>query len=155
LRASLEHHFAVLPEDPQAFLTYSPEEFQQALQRDFAICFVSVHPLNDTPFAKALVDAHLDFARQHNKPRLVWTPDRPDELTNAGFEWFTLQAEIEDRIRRLHEKPPKTKTQGVERLIYFLCPDRANKTLAEPLLDALEQHGVRVYPSPLDGPADQ
>jgi hypothetical protein len=55
-------------------------------------------------------------------------------------------AEIEERIRRLHEKPAETKPVSAESLIYFLCPDRANKTKAEALLDALERHGVRVDP---------
>ena len=155
LRASLEHHFDVLPENPQGLLGLSPGEFQRSLERDFARCFVSVHPLGDTPFAQSLVQAHLDFARKQTKPKLVWTPDRPDDLTNAGFEWFTSQAEIEDRIRRLYERPPETKSSGAEHLVYFLCPDRVNKTRAEPLLEALEQRGVHVYPSPLDGPADQ
>lgn len=155
LRASLEHHFDVLPENPPDLLGLSPEEFQQSVERDFACCFVSVHPLGNIPFAKSLIEAHLDFARKQTKPRLVWTPDRPDDLTNAGFEWFTSQAEVEDRIRRLYERPPETKPGGTEHLVYFLCPDRVNKTQAQPLLEALEQRGVHVYPSPLDGPADQ
>ena len=155
LRASLQHHFDVLPENPQGLLGLSAEEFQQSLERDFARCFVSVHPLTDTAYAKPLVEAHLDFARKQTTPKLVWTPDRPDDLTNAGFEWFTSQAEIEDRIRRLYERPPETKSSGAEHLVYFLCPDRVNKTRAEPLLEALEQRGVHIYPSPLDGPADQ
>ena len=155
LRSSLGHHFDVLPENPMRLLALSPEELQQALERDFARCFVSVHPLNPSSLAKPLVDAQLEFARRQHKPRLVWTQDRPDDLTNAGFEWFTSQAEIEDRIRRLHEKPAEVKSTAAERLIYFLCPDRTNKAKAEPLLQALEQRGVRVYPSPLDGPADQ
>jgi hypothetical protein len=154
LRASLQHHFEVLPETPMALPGLSPEELQQLLERDFARCFVSVHPLSDAPFAKQLIDVQLEYARTQNKPRLVWTPERPDHLTTAGFEWFTSQAEIEDRIRRLHEKPAETKRSG-ERLIYFLCPDRANKNGAEPLLDTLEQSGLRIYPSPLDGPADE
>ncbi len=155
LRASLQHHFDVLPENPMELPGLSPEEFQQSLERDFARCFVSIHPLNDAPFAKPVVEKQLDFARTQSKPRLVWTADRPDDLTNAGFEWFTSQAEIEDRVRRLYEKPPETKSTTAERLIYFLCPDRANKTQAEPLLEVLERRGVHVYPSPLDGPADQ
>lgn len=155
LRASLEHHFDVLPEDPAGLPGLSTDELHRALERDFARCFVSVHPLNDAPFAKPLVAAQLDFARNQSKPRLVWTAERRDDLTNAGFEWFTSQAEIEDRIRRLHEKPAEAKSPGADRLIYFLCPDRPNKTRAEALLDALEHRGVRVYPSPLDGPADQ
>ena len=120
LRASLEHHFDVLPANPDALLGLSPEEFQQSLERDFGRCFVSVHPLSDAAFAKPLVDAHLEFARKQTKPRLVWMPDRPDDLTNAGFEWFTSQAEIEDRIKRLYEKPAETKSANAERLIYFL-----------------------------------
>jgi len=155
LRASLEHHFDVLPENPMALLGLSPEELQQSLERDFARSFVSVHPLNDTPFAKPLIEAQLEFARTQTKSHLVWTSVRPDDLTDAGFEWFTSQSEIEDRIRRLDEKPAETKTSAAGRLIYFLCPDRANKTRAEPLLDALERRGVHAYPSPLEGPADK
>jgi hypothetical protein len=155
LRISLEHHFDVLPKNPEDLQRLSPGEFQQSLERDFARCFVSVHPLSDTAFAKSLVEAHLDFARKQTKPRLIWTRDRPDDLTNAGFEWFTSQAEIEERIRRLYESPPETKSSGAEHLVYFLCPNCVNKTRAEPLLEVLEQRGVHVYPSPLDGPADQ
>ena len=155
LRVSLEHHFDVLPGNPMELLSLSPEDFQQSLECDFARCFVSVHPLGEAGFAKPLVEAHLEFARKQTKPRLVWTPDRPDDLTNAGFEWFTSQAEIEDRIKRLYEKPAESKSSGTERLIYFLCPDRPNKTQAEPLLEALEHGGVHVYASPLEGPADQ
>jgi hypothetical protein len=155
LRASLEHNFDVLPENPPKLMGLSPEDFQQSLERDFTRCFVSVHPLSDTPFANSLIKAHLDFARRQAKPRLVWTSERPDDLTNAGFEWFTSRAEIEDRIRRLYEKPSESKSSSADRLIYFLCPDRVNKTLAEPLLEALELRGIRVYPSPLDGSADQ
>jgi hypothetical protein len=155
LRASLEHHFAVLPEKPAELPGLSPEEIEQLLARDFARCFASVHPLSDAPFAKPLIDLQLEFARKQDKPRLVWSPERPDHLTNAGFEWFTSQSEIEDRLRRLREQPAGAKSAGGDRLIYFLCPDRANKTCAEPLLDALERRGLRLYPSPLDGPADQ
>ena len=155
LRASLQHHFDVLPDDPQELLRLSQEEFQQSLERDFARCFVSVHPLSDAFLVKSLVEAHLEFASRQDKPRLVWTPNRRDDLTNAGFEWFTSQAEIEGRIRRLYEKPPETRSRGAGQLIYFLCPDRANKTKAEPLLDVLKQRGLYCYPSPLDGPAGQ
>ena len=155
LRASLDHHFDVLPETPEALLGLSSDRLQRSLEGDFERCFVSVHPLSEAPLAKPLVDLQLEFAGKQDKPRLVWTPERPDDLTNAGFEWFTSQAEIEDRIRRLHEKPAETKSAGADRLIYFLCPDRANKTRAEPLLDALEQRGLLLYPSPLEGPADQ
>ena len=129
-------------------LSLSPGEFHHSLERDFARCFVSVHPLSDAPFAKLVIEKQLEFVRTQNKPRLVWTPDRPDELTNTGFEWFTSQAEIEDRIRRLYEKPSESKSAAAERLIYFLCPDRDNKTRAEPLLEVLEKRGVHVYPSP-------
>jgi TIR domain len=155
LRASLEHHFDVLPEKPADLPGLSPEELAQSLERDFARCFASVHPLSETPFAKPVIDLQLEFARKQSKPRLVWSPERPDHLTNAGFEWFTSQAEIEDRLRRLQEKPAEVKPADSDRLIYFLCPDRANKTHAEPLLDALERRGLRLYPSPIDGPADQ
>lgn len=155
LRASLAHHFDVLPENPMQLLALSPEEFQQSLERDFARCFVSVHPLSDAPFAKPVIEKQLEFAQTQNKPRLLWTADRPDELTSAGFEWFTSQSEIEDRIRRLYEKPHETKSATAERLIYFLCPDRANKSRAEALLEALEKRGVHMYPSPLEGAADQ
>jgi hypothetical protein len=41
---------------------------------------------------------------------------------------------------------------GVDR---FLCPDRVNKTNAEPVLTTLEAKGIRVYSSPLDGSAEQ
>ena len=155
LRASLEHYFDVLPEKPADLPGLLPDELAQSLDRDFGRCFASVHPLSEAPFAKPLIDLQLEFARQQSKPRLVWSLERPDHLTNAGFEWFTSQAEIEDRLRRLHEKPAEVKIAGGDRLIYFLCPDRANKTRAEPLLDALEGLGLRLYPSPLDGPADQ
>lgn len=154
LRASLEHHFDVLPANPEGLLRLSPEDFQQSLERDFARCFVSVHPLGN-PYAKPLIEAHLEFARNHAKPRLVWTPDRPHELTNAGFEWFTSQADLEDRIRRLHDKPPETKVSNAEPLIYFLCSDRDNKSRAEPLLDALEARGVHVFAQLPEGSADQ
>lgn len=133
----------------------SPEQLQESLEGDFACCFASIHPLSNAPFAKTLIEAQLDFARKQTKPRLVWTPERPDDLTNTGFEWFTSQVEIEDRIRRLHDKPAESKSAGTDQLIYFLCPDRANKTRAEPLLDALEKRGVHIYSSPLDGTTDQ
>jgi hypothetical protein len=155
LRISLKHHFDVLPENPMDLVAMSAEKLHEFLERSFARCFVSVHPLSYTPFAERLIEAHLEFARQQNKPRLIWTADRRDDLTNEGFEWFTSQAEIEDRIRRLHEKPPESRPIGDDPLIYFLCPDRANKTRAEPLLRALDNYGVHLYPSPLDGPADQ
>lgn len=155
LRASLGHHYDVLPFDPGDLLGLSPDELHQSLTTNFARCFVSVHPLSNAPFAESLIKAHLDFARTQQKPRLIWSAERPDDLTNAGFEWFTSQAELEDRIRRLHQKPPEAKSTRTDRLIYFLCPDRANKTRAESLLDHLEHRGVHLYPSPLEGPADQ
>jgi predicted Ser/Thr protein kinase len=154
LRASLQHHFEVLPADPMELLGLCPKELEASLERDFARCFVSVHPLSDAPFTKPLIQAHIEFAQKRNKPRLVWTPERPDHLTNAGFEWFTSPSEIEDWIRRLHNKPPIAKPAGTGGLIYFLCPDRANKALAEPLLKRLEHGGIYVYASPLEGPAE-
>ena len=105
--------------------------------------------------AQPLIERQLDFARSRKKPRLVWAAERPDHLTSEGFEWFTSQSELEDHLRRLLEKPREVGPTLGERLIYFLCPDRANKTRAEPLLDALEKRGIRLYPSPLEGPADQ
>src|SRR5262249_59992523 len=60
-----------------------------------------------------------------------------------------------DRVRLRYERPPETKSSDAEHLVYFLCPDRANKMRAQPLIEALEHRGVHVYPSPLDGPADQ
>ena len=71
LRASLQHHFDVLPENPMVLMGLSPEEFHQSLERDFARCFVSVHPLNDAPLAKPVIEKQLDFARTQNKPRLT------------------------------------------------------------------------------------
>lgn len=157
LRASLLHHFDVLPADPMSLLGFADDELQQSLEHDFARCFASIHPLGNAPMAKPLIDAQIAFAKRANKPRLVWTPDRPDHLTNDGFEWFTNAAEIEDRIRRLHEKPPAAAKPSTSegRLIYFLCPDRNNRLHAEPLLGQLKERGVHTYLSPLDGPADQ
>ncbi|HEY7095646.1 MAG TPA: toll/interleukin-1 receptor domain-containing protein [Terriglobales bacterium] len=155
LRASLEHHFDVLPANPTALLGLSADEFQNSLKRDFPKCFVSVHPLGKSVFAKSVVEAQLEFARKQSKPRLVWAQEQPNDLTNSGFEWFTSQADIEERIRRLYQKPPEVKSSGSERLIYFICSDRGNKTLAEPLLETLEKSGVHVYPSPLEGAPDQ
>ena len=141
----LGHHFDVLPENPMALPGLSPEQLQELLEGDFACCFASIHPLSDAPFAKTLIEAQLDFARKQTKPRLVWAPERPDHLTNAGFEWFTSQVEIEDRIRRLHDKPAESKSAGTERLIYFLCPDRANKTRAESLPTRREARCARLF----------
>jgi hypothetical protein len=154
LRKSLAHYYDVLPNSPDDLLGLSTDRLQETLEQDFARCFVSVHALGDAPLARALIDRQLAHARRVNKPRLVWSADRPDDLTNAGFEWFTSQAEIEDRIRRLFEKPLDPKSSSTTRDIYFLCPDRANKERAEPLLEALERRGLHVYPSPLEGPAD-
>ena len=53
LRASLEHHFDVLPEKPADLPGLSPEELAQSLERDFARCFASVHPLSEAPFRQA------------------------------------------------------------------------------------------------------
>lgn len=64
LRGSLRHHFDVLPEDPMALPGMSPNELRQSLDRDFERCFVSVHPLSESPFVKPLIDAQLDFARK-------------------------------------------------------------------------------------------
>jgi serine/threonine protein kinase len=154
-RTSLQHHFEVLPADHTELLRLSEIELKASLERDFARCFVSVHPLTATPLVKPLMEAHLEFAQRRGKPRVVWTPERPDDLTNAGFEWFTSPGEIEEWIRSLHKKPPIAKAPGAGRLIYFLCPDRANKTRAEPLLRTLEQGGIYIYASPLEGPAEQ
>ena len=159
LRASLSHHFDVLPQDPGEWLAYTAEELQQALTQNFARCFASIHRLGaEATFAKPLIDAQLAFARTQQKPRLVWTPDRPDDLTGAGFEWFTSAIEIEERIRRLHEKPGKlkintSKTNGA--CIYFLCPNAANRQEAEPLLIRLKERGVNAYVSRLEGEAEQ
>lgn len=155
LRASLQHQFEVLPAAPTTLLGLSSSELEASLERDFARCFVSVHPLTDAPFAKPLVQAQIDFAQKLGKPRLVWTAEQPHHLTNAGFEWFTSPGEIEDWIRRLHRRPPVPKPAGAGCLIYFLCPDRANKARAEPLLKMLERSGIYVYASPLEGPAEQ
>jgi len=59
----LEHHFDVLPENPMGLAGLSREELQQSLERDFTRCFASVHPIGDAPFAKALIDAQLDFVK--------------------------------------------------------------------------------------------
>jgi hypothetical protein len=117
--------------------------------------FVSVHSLTDAPMAKPLMEAQLAAARKEAKPRLILGQAAPAELLNEGFEWLTSQAEVEDRIRRLAEKPAERKSSEAEPLIYFLCPDRHNKDEAAPLLARLEEQGIRVYPSPLDGPADE
>jgi hypothetical protein len=157
LRASLGHTFDVLPGNPAELLGLGHEELEAALTRDFERCFVSVHVLTDTPVAKALIDLQLAFGKQSSKPRLVWTPGTAshEDLANAGFECnFSNQAEVEDRIRRIYEKPVQSKP-GNERLIYFICPNRQNKTRAERLISALEEVGIDTFPSPIDGPADE
>jgi hypothetical protein len=156
LRASLAHNYTVLPRNPHELLTKPAIELDQALSADFSRCFASVHTLTDAALGKPLVDAQLDAARKHAKPRIILTPSAPHAaLLNEGFEWLTSQTEVEDRIRRLSEKPGDGRPEGKERLIYFLCPDRRNKETAEPLLVGLEAKGIHVYPSPLDGLADQ
>ncbi len=154
LRASLSHHFDVLPDYPHGdWMTYTAVELRQKLEKDFARCFASIHRLGaEAPLVKPLVDAQLAFAQTVQKPRLVWTPDRPDELTKAGFEWFTSQAEIEDRIRRLNEKPARLKPN--HSCIYFLCPNVASRQNAEPLLKRLKERGVSAYISPVEGEAE-
>lgn len=156
LRASLSHHFEVLPSAPrEEWMQQTAEELEQALERDFARSIVSIHRLGPAgALAKPLIDAQLEFARKHSqKPRLVWTAERPDELTSVGFEWFTSQAEIEERIRRLQEKPGKLKANG--NCIYFLCPDAENGKCAEPLLRRLKERGLNAYISPMEGEAER
>jgi hypothetical protein len=155
LRASLAHTYDVLPNHPQDMLTMPAAELEQTLANNLSRCFVSIHTLTDAPLVKPLMEAQLAAALQQAKPRLILAPAAPPELLNQGFEWLTSPAEAEDRVRRLSEKPPERKTTAKEPLIYFLCSDRLNKEIAAPLLNGLETRGIRVYPSPLDGPADQ
>ncbi|MGD0903833.1 MAG: toll/interleukin-1 receptor domain-containing protein [Terracidiphilus sp.] len=158
LRKSLNHKYDVLPAMPQKLMEMDAAELQQHVQESLARCFVSVHPLDRRPAADYLVKTQLKLACAGEKPRLVWTAAQSDELTeltNAGFEWFDSQAGIEERIRVLNSQPPKFKNPRSNPLIYFLCPDRANRDQAEPLLDVLRQQGVCIYPSPVSGPADQ
>jgi hypothetical protein len=156
LRASLAHKYVVLPTRPHELLKKPAAELDQALSADFDRCFASVHTLSGAPLAKPLIDAQLDAARKHAKPRIVLAASCPPaDLLNEGFEWLPSQTEVEERIRRLSEKPTDGKLVGKELLIYFLCPDRRNKDTAEPLLIGLEAKGIHVYPSPLEGPADQ
>ncbi len=155
LRASLTQIYDVLPNHPQDMLTMPAAELEQTLATDLSRCFVSVHTLTDAPMARPLMEAQLAAALQLSKPRLIFAPAVPPDLLNQGFEWFTSAAEVEDRIRRLSEKPPERKPTAKEPLIYFLCPDRRNKDIAAPLLNRLETQGIHIYPSPLDGPADQ
>lgn len=157
LRASLAHCFDVLPVNPAELLGLSREDLEATLKRDFDRCFASVHVVTDAPVVKALMDLQLEVGKQSSKPHLLWTPgtEPPKELANAGFECnFSSQAEVEDRIRRIYEKPVQSKP-GDERLVYFICPDRENKTRAESLISALEHAGVGTFPSPVDGPADE
>jgi len=105
------------------------------------------------------VKTQLDLARAIEKPHLVWTTTKSDELTelnNAGFESFDSMNEIEERIRVLSAQPPKFKNPnpGSNPTIYFLCQDRANRDEAEPLLEILQQQGIYASISPLDGSAD-
>jgi TIR domain len=155
LRASLSHHYAVVPERPSELVGLTPTELDQSLQQDFDRSFASVHVLSNATFAQPLIERQLDCARSRKKPRLVWSAERPDHLTSEGFEWFTSQSELEDYLRRLLEKPREVRPTGREPTIYFLCPDRANKTNAAPLLAALEERGILHYPSPLEGSPDQ
>ena len=157
LRASLAHRFDVLPENPMELLGLSPGALQTSLERNFERCFASVHVLSESPLAAELIRIQLEFGKRSAKPHLAWTPGSaaPPDLANAGFEYnFSNQAEIEDRIRRIHEKPQESKPGG-ERLVYFLCPDRENKTRAQSFLTALESLGIWTFPSPLDGLAEQ
>ena len=156
LRASLAHTYDVLPRDPQELLRLSSAELESRLSADLDACFASIHTLSQAPLAKPLVEAQLIAARRQAKPRIIFTPSSPpSDLLNEGFEWLTSQSEIEDRIRRLSQKSTDGRVGGKELLVYFLCPDRRNKDEAEPLLLELEKKGVRTYPSPLEGPADQ
>jgi hypothetical protein len=158
IRDSLAHTFEVLPHDPQLLLALQQTELEQAFAADLTRASVSVHTLPDAPMAKPLIQAQLAAAAAHAKPRLIFSAEAPlPDLLNKGFEWLRSQTDLEDRIRRLVENPPERerKASSHEPLIYFLCSDRSNKTSAEPLLANLEAKGIRVYPSPLDGPADQ
>lgn len=157
LRASLSHHFDVLPKDPASLPGLFYEELRTLLETDFARSFVSIHALNNAPSAKTLIDTQLDFAKAMGKPRLVWTPEpgapRPDHLANDGFELFSSQSEIEERVRHIFETPAVLEPASEGPLVYFLCPDRAARTQAEPLVNALEERGVGIYTSPLEGSA--
>ena len=159
LRASLGHHYTVLPKRPRDLLDLPSMEVEVLLQQDFDRSFASVHVLSepslDSPLESRLMARQIRVARSGEKPRLVWSSERPDHLTSQGFEWFTSQSQLEDYLRRLLEKPQEIRYRVGAPLIYFICPDRANKTSAEPLLDALEKRGIRLYPSPLEGPADR
>lgn len=158
LRKSLSHKYEVLPASPEKLMEMDAAPLRQHIQDCLARCFASVHPLDRRPAADYLVKTQLELARGGEKPRLVWSAAQSDELTeltNAGFEWFDSQAGIEERIRVLSEQPCKFRNPGKSPLIYFLCPDRANRDEAEPLLEVLQQQGVCIYPSPVSGPADE
>jgi TIR domain len=158
LRRSLTHKYDVLPAMPEKLLELDAPQLQKHIQESLSSCFVSVHPLDRNPAADYLVRTQLELAHASQKPHLVWTAVQSvelTELTNAGFEWLDSQAGIEERIRVLNAQPVKFKNLGSNPLIYFLCPDRANRDEAEPLLDVLQKQGVCIYPSPLSGSADE
>ncbi len=159
LRNSLSHKYDVLPGLPAQLMEMDADQLQKHIQESLARCFVSIHPLDRRPGADYLVKTQLELARAAEKPRLIWTTAQSNELTelaNAGFEWFESQTDIEERIRVLNAQPYKFENQnaGSNPTIYFLCQDRANRDEAEPLLDVLQQKGVCVYPSPVEGSAD-
>ena len=158
LRASLRHSFDVLPENPLVLLGLGPDELRMQFETEIAKCFVSVHVISDSLPAKALMELQLAVVKQRKLPKLVWTPGSaaPPGLANAGFECnFSNQADLEDRIRRIHEKPKQIKPPGGGTLVYFICPDRKNAQQAQPLIRALEDVGVYTMPSPVDGPAER
>lgn len=160
LRNSLSHKYDVFPAAPAQLLEMDASQLEKHIQESLARCFVSVHPLDRRPAADFLVKTQLDLARSCDKPRLIWTSAQSEELTNltnAGFEWFESQADIEERIRVLNAQPYKFEGQqaGANPTIYFLCQDRANRDEAEPLLDMLQKKGVCTYMSPLSGAADE
>ncbi len=162
LRNSLSHKYDVLPAAPAQLMKMDAAEFEKHVQESLAQCFVSIHPLDRKPAADYLVKAQLDLARKSGKSRLVLTTAQSDELTeltNAGFEWFDSQQDIEERIRVLNAQPPppppRSEETGSKRMIYFLCQDAANRSEAEPLLDILQQEGVDIWTSPLSGSADE
>jgi hypothetical protein len=86
LRASLSHHYAVVPERPSDLMGLTPTELDQSLQLDFDRSFASVHVMSDATFAQPLIERQLDYARLRKNPRLVWSAERPDHLTSEGFE---------------------------------------------------------------------
>ncbi len=160
LRDSLNHKYDVLPAAPEKLLEMDENDLQRHIQESLARCFVSVHPLDRKPAADYLVKTQLELARKGGKPRLVWTANPSDELTelaNAGFEWFESQQDIEERIRVLNAQPPKSKNPNPQAnpTIYFLCQDRANREEAKALLENLQQQGIWASISQFDGPADE